>query len=155
MRKNIAWIWLIMVPLIIVILFSSLACSNTVKVGGHAMEPTIKDGEKVKIDSNAYANAYPKRGDIVLYEQGQYKSIGRIIGLPGETITIEDDAVLVNGAILEESYLAPGTKTQSQTKDFNVSNNSYFILGDNREQSQDSRSFGFISGNKIIAKVLR
>ena len=155
MRKNSGWIWLIVVSLIMVILFSSLGCSNTVQVGGHAMEPTVKDGEKVKIDSNAYTNAHPERGDIVLYEQGQYKKIGRVIGLPGETLTIEDDVVFVNGAILEEPYLAPSTRTLSQTNEFEVSDNSYFILGDNREQSQDSRSLGFVSSDKIIARVLR
>jgi len=78
----------------------------------------------------------------------------RVIGLPGETIIIEDGAVHVDGTIINEPYLPEGTTTESDTKEFIVLEDFYFLMGDNRMQSYDSRNFGSIPLDTIESRVL-
>ena len=85
------------------------ACSaNTVKVSGDSMAPALKDGDIKLVDTGAYGSSSPKRGDIVQYHHNQ---IGRVIGLPGEKVTIANGKVSINGSVLSEPYLATGTQT--------------------------------------------
>ena len=118
------------------------------------MEPNIKDGEKVKINASAFKEADPQRGDIILFDYDSSKRISRVIGLPGETISFEDGMVYVNGNKLDEPYLVPGTRTVSPVKAYQIPDDSYFVLGDNRGKSSDSRSVGFIPIENIKGKVL-
>jgi signal peptidase I len=139
-------------------LILGLACSSfletEIEFAGINMEPTIMDGQVCTIEETAYIASYPKRGDIVLFTINANSFINRIIGLPGETITIEDGAVYVDGTILDEPYLPDGTITESDTKEFKVPDNYYFVMGDNRTQSYDSRTGGSILLDIIEAKVL-
>lgn len=147
------WFPLAVLGLLTVLLGS--ACANTVQVKGHSMEPAIKDGEKLTVDRNAFKNGVPQRADIVLFDWEKGKKVSRVIGLPGETVTIQDGAVYVGGSKLDEPYLAPGTRTESATREFPVPANAYFVLGDNRGQSLDSRAIGAIPRESITGKVLR
>lgn len=135
-----------------------LACSSfletEVEFAGINMEPTIMDGQICTIDENAYIVSDPKRGEVVLFVINADSFINRVVGLPGETITIEDGAVYIDGAILNEPYLPDGAITESDTKEFKVPNNYYFVMGDNRMQSFDSRTGGSIPLDIIEAKVL-
>ncbi|MBI2862055.1 MAG: signal peptidase I [Chloroflexi bacterium] len=139
----------------LVIVLLSAGC-GFVQVKGHSMEPTISEGERLTVDKNAYAGtSAPQRGDIILFDQEGTSRISRVVGLPGETITIDNGAVYVNGNKLDEPYLAAGTRTESATKNFQVPGNSYFVLGDNRGQSNDSRAIGSIPRDGITGKVPR
>ena len=135
-----------------------LACSffleTEVEFAGINMEPTIMDGQVCTVEENAYFVLDPKRGEVVLFIINTESFLSRVIGLPGETITIEDGAVYIDGTILDEPYLPDGTITDSDTEEFKVPDNYYFVMGDNRTQSQDSRTGGSIPLDIIEAKVL-
>ena len=118
------------------------------------MEPTIMDGQSCTINEGSYLASDPKRGDIVLFVINSESFLSRVIGLPSETIIIEDGAVYIDGTILDEPYLPVGTITESDTKEFKVPDNYYFVMGDNRTQSYDSRTGGSILLDIIEAKVL-
>ncbi len=148
--------WLLVAVLIVSIPLLSLACGDeTVNIGGNAMAPTLTKGQSVAIDRNAYESSDPERGDIILIRVAQDQGIPlRIVGLPGEMITIENGAVYVNGTLLDEPYLPPGTITESDTANFNVPIHSYFVLGDNRAKAADSRQDFFVHPSTIIAKIM-
>ena len=135
-----------------------LACSffleTEVEFAGLNMEPTIMDGQVCTVEENAYIVLYPQRGDVVIFIINTESYVSRVIGLPGETITIEDGDVYIDGTILDEQYLPDGTITESDTKEFKVPDNYYFVMGDNRKQSNDSRTGGSIPRDIMEAKVL-
>jgi signal peptidase I len=125
------------------------------------MTPTIPIDSQVVVDEGAYTTRAPKRGDIVVFTRPhgeiaapQVKDlIKRIIGLPGETISSPDGRVWIDGKPLSEPWLPKGTVTTAirvQT----LLPNQYFVMGDNRPNSQDSRFFGPISAAVIVGKVI-
>lgn len=135
-------------------------------VKGASMEPNFYDHEYLIIDEISYRFNEPQRGDIIVFkypENPQDYFIKRIIGLPGEKVQITKDTgdvVIYNdtfpeGAILEETYLDENLKTPSQNeKIMDLDSNEYYVLGDNRVSSKDSRSFGAVDRSFIIGKVL-
>jgi signal peptidase I len=147
--------WLFLAILVLSTMLIGFACTRTMQLKGHSMEPTVKDGEKITVDASAFEQADPQRGEIILYEYDGNKRISRVIGLPGETIGFIDGAVYVDGNKLDEPYLTPGIRTESPTKEYQVPDDSYFVLADNRGKASDSLSIGFISRASIVAKVLR
>ncbi len=125
-------------------------------VKGASMENNFEDGDYLLVDELSYLFSVPKRGDVIIFryplDQSQF-FIKRIIGLPDETIEIKNNTVIIynkdkpEGFVLKEGYLAPEQKTlgDSVTK---TDNNEYFVLGDNRLQSSDSRRWGLV--NKML-----
>ena len=156
MKTALTLSWLLVAMLILTISTLSLACtSDTILVAGDFMAPTITHEQSVPIDRNAYGDEGPQRWDIILFRVAQGHGIVlRVIGLPGETITIEDGAVYVNEFLLVEPYLPPGTITESDITVFNVPSDNYFVLGDNRAQAVDCREGFFVPLNTIIGKII-
>ena len=127
------------------------ACAvNTVKVVGNSMAPALRDGDVKMLDESAYSSSSPKRGDIVLFHHNQ---IGRVIGLPGEKVTIADGKISINGSVLSEPYLASGSQTTAPQDTYLVPSGQYFILKDNRPHAADSRTLGFVPKSDIQGKV--
>ncbi len=132
-------------------------------VKGASMEPNFYDHEYLIVDEISYRFNEPERGEIIVFrypKNPQEYFIKRIIGLPGETIQIKDGGVTIfnnnntSGFKLGESYIESGTKTHSLNKDkTELGPNEFFVLGDNRNQSKDSRSFGPVNRSFIIGKV--
>lgn len=114
-----------------------------VRVEGQAMSPTLNDGDRILISKRI---GEIKRGDIVvfLYPHDTTKSyIQRVVGLPGETIDVRDGKVFISGSPIEEAYLKPEDASQdSLPEPFTVEAENYFVLGDNRKNSADSRYWG-------------
>jgi len=124
------------------------------------MEPTIKNGDKVWL-SNYAKGTSPERGDIIAFT-GEKESISlkRVVGLPSETVVIKGGIVCIvtqakpQGEKLDEPYLAPGTVT-GPDGEFSVPDGRYFVLGDKRGSSLDSRAIGCITRENVIGKVTK
>ena len=125
-------------------------------VKGASMEPNFDDGQYLIIDELSYRFRQPERGEIIVFKYPHDTSqryIKRIIGLPGETVEIKNGEVLVNSQILNESsYLPEGLATAGLTKII-LSENEYFVLGDNRLHSSDSRSWGSVPKENIVGRT--
>jgi signal peptidase I len=117
---------------------------------GNSMEPTIKDGQVIVAKSiDDIANL--QRGDIILINREENALIRRLIALPGETIEINQGTILINGAVYNEPYeVIPATYLQEPLQ---LGKDEYYVLGDNREDSIDSHSFGPITGEMILKRV--
>lgn len=128
-------------------------------VKGASMEPNFYDHEYLIIDEISYRFNEPERGDIVVFkypkDPKQY-FIKRVIGKPGEKIKIENSGVYVNGTKLAETYLPAGTETVLPLRGYGevaLGEDEYFLLGDNRTQSLDSRIFGPVKREYIVGRT--
>ena len=129
------------------------------QVNGSSMEPTLSDHDNLIVDKISYRFRDPKRYDIIVfpykYEENTYY-IKRIIGLPGETVQIIDGEVYINGEPLEaEGALDAASIAGLAEYPMELSEDEYFLLGDNRESSEDSRfsSIGNVKRDQLIGKV--
>lgn len=124
------------------------------KIEGTAMEPTVLDGQRLIVDTWAYRGSYgPRRGDIVVFESwtSGVDFIKRVIGTPGETIEIRDGAVWIDGERLEEPYLVQTTPGSGEAVVLGA--DEYYVLGDNRFNSSDSRDRGPVHRARIIGRL--
>ena len=125
-----------------------------------SMDPTLNAGDVLLVDRMAYRFSTPKRGDIIVYKTGDDKKasthIKRIIGLPGETIQIKDGQILIDGETYQEDGEFPGIENAgvAETK-VALDSGEYFVLGDNRNYSSDSRdpSVALIHRKEIIGRA--
>lgn len=124
-------------------------------VKGASMEPSFFDHEYLVIDEISYRFKEPVRGDIIVFryprDPKQY-FIKRIVGLPGETVQITGNQVFINGERVQEDYLAEGEQTRGEIV-VTLQPEEYFVLGDNRSFSLDSRSFGPLPRQYIVGKT--
>ena len=124
------------------------------RVEGDSMQPTMHPDEYVLIDKLSYMFGQPQRGDIVVfhYPFGTDRDfIKRIIGLPGETVTILSGQVTVNGELLQEPYIAAAPRYNGT---WTAAADEYFVLGDNRNNSSDSHSWGVLQREFLIGRAL-
>ncbi len=125
------------------------------RVVGHSMDPTLADGEFVAVNKLVYRLKDPQRGDIVVLREqgsGNRRLIKRIIGLPGERIEIKHGQVYINGHHLVEPYIQnPGRSNYAPTE---IPEEHYFVMGDNRTNSSDSRSWGMLPRSHLIGKAM-
>lgn len=139
---------------------------DLIEIKGDAMAPNYLNGEYYSVDRNIYKTHSPQRGEIILFTREKtgpsVSHVKRIIGLPGETIQIKVGTVYIDGNLFPEPYLAPTTKTNifpgtfmQEGQSYSIPQDHYFVLGDNRDHSSDSREWGFIPKENIYAKVLK
>ena len=139
------------------------------RVDGLSMYPNLKDGEYLLSDKMSYRFNEPQRGDVVIfhapraacYTFSECDFIKRIIGLPGETVELRDGVFYINGEGLMEPYISEGVRTMANGindalapgKVIVLADDEYIVVGDNREDSSDSRSWGQIRRDDILGKA--
>lgn len=137
----------------IIVIFLFLYVVSFQQVVGPSMQPTLQEGNIVIVSKLSYKFGDIKRGDILVFEyDGMKNLIKRVIGLPGEKIEFKNNTLYIDGIAYKESYLE-----NIKTNDYKVEKveeNHYIVLGDNRENSYDSREIGQISKDDIIGKVV-
>lgn len=131
------------------------------KVDGRSMYPTFHDKEYILTDKVSYRKGSPERGDVIVFHapppyDGDF--IKRVIGMPGETISIQGGFVYINGDKLEEMYLPTSFSTSEKAflregVPYTIPEDFYIVLGDNRDNSSDSREWGPISSKAIVGKA--
>src|SRR6266446_1866362 len=144
------------VVLAIILYFGISFAVQTVHVEGLSMFATLDDNDYLIADKVAYRLHAPQRGDIVILRPPTDNSkdfIKRVIALPGEQLIVRDGAVFINGHHLNEPYLPEQWTVFNNLSVTKIPPNQYFVMGDNRNRSQDSRTFGPISRDRIDGRA--
>ena len=145
------------VIVVIVVILIKVYVVTPIRVNGKSMEPTLYEKDIMILNKTAYYFNEPERFDIVVVNMPDEYLIKRVIGLPGEKVEIKDNKVYINDELLEEEYL----QNELVYDDFTlqeigyetIPENMYFVLGDNRENSMDSREIGLVSKEQIQGKI--
>ena len=165
MKKILVFIWeivkIVIVALLIVIPIRYFIFQPFL-VRGQSMEPNFQNNDYLIIDEISYRFNEPQRGEVIVFKSPTYPSqrfIKRIIGLPGEEIKIEDGKIIISEKgeekqILDESVYLPSSIQTLGEAQISLSENQYFVLGDNRYSSYDSRRWGPLLRGDIIGRVL-
>lgn len=131
------------------------AVSARIRVESISMQPTLFAGDYVIVNKIAYKVGAPKRGDVIVFrfppDPDREPYIKRIIGLPGDHVHIENGRVTINGELLNEPYLRV---TTDRGGDWTVPEDSLFVMGDNRNNSSDSRAWGMVPEENIIGRAV-
>ena len=127
---------------------------------GDSMNPVLENGDIVLVNRFKYDASAPKRGDIIVFKpngnENLHSSIKRIVGLPGETVQIVDGIIYIDGEELKETYEVSGiTEAGLASDEIVLGGDEFFVLGDNRESSEDSRAddVGNVKRSEIEGKV--
>ncbi|HAX52205.1 signal peptidase I [Muricomes intestini] len=157
-RELFGWIVYILIIIGLTYLIITFVGQRT-RVSGSSMETTLSDGDNLIVDKISYRFREPKRFEIIVFPY-QYKEntyyIKRIIGMPGETVQVKEGKVYINGQDLDEHYgnedmIAPGIAEEPIL----LGNDEYFVLGDNRNHSADSRdeSVGVLHRKDLLGRA--
>lgn len=160
-----AFIWdlvkILVLALVIIVPFRTFVAEPFV-VSGSSMVPNFHNYDYLIIDRLSYLTGSPVRGDVVVLRFPKDPSqffIKRIIGLPGETVKFQQSRVIIvnsshpQGLVLDEPYLPSQTETVGLSQAATLGSNEYFVLGDNRPASSDSRVWGILPRSEIVGKV--
>ncbi len=152
-KEWIGWFKAIVITIMLALFLRTFIFATSI-VEGESMYPTLQDGERVIFNKVVYSIHEPGRGDIVIIHQPPKNYVKRVIGLPGETIEIENSQLYINGEAYQQHFLSD--EVIAQTNNFGpieIPEDNYFVMGDNRLISKDSRNgLGFIPRDDIIGK---
>ena len=125
------------------------------RVSGPSMLPGLQTDDYVLVNKIAYLFHAPERGDVIVFHYPLDTSedfIKRVIGLPGDTVTLDNKTVQVDGVVLHEPYISEAYNPSGKT--IKVPQDEYFVLGDNRPLSDDSRDWGFVPKADLVGKAV-
>lgn len=140
--------------LAVILFFGINAVSARVRVDGYSMRPTLDDGEFVLVSKFNYKLSNVQRGDIIVFHfpmDPSQELIKRVIGLPGDQVHVKDGVVYINNQALDEPYIAA---PPAYTSIWNVPEDRLFVLGDNRNDSSDSHSWGYLPFENVVGKAV-
>ena len=152
------WHWLreILIALLISV-FIIVFLYQPVKVEGTSMMPGLSDQERIFINKYAYRLGHIQRGDVVVFRypgDPTKNYIKRVAGVPGDRIVVDHGEVILNGQPLEEPYVPVQYRDERSMSEVTVPEGSYFVLGDHRNLSSDSRDFGPVARTAIFGKAV-
>ena len=168
-RLRLSWSWFFRQCWVVVILAAGGTLSyllithfafESVRVDGLSMYPTLKDADYCWLNRYAYLVGEPKRDDIVALKdpEDNVPVVKRIIATPGQSVYLRNGKVYVNSQLLCEPYLPKHMRTypyeKSRDEFFCIGKDEFFVMGDNRNNSTDSRTFGAVPRQNIIGKVI-
>lgn len=142
-------------PALLIALLINVFVGQATRVEGQSMEPNLHTDQRLVVEKVSYRFHGPQRFDIVvlrLPEQGDELLIKRVVGLPGETVMLREGRVYINGEPLDEPFTGEETRPGRQTE-ITVPPLHIFVLGDNRNRSNDSRSFGPVPIDNIVGRA--
>ena len=143
---------MLIITLVLYVLIDAVI--GRVQVESISMMDTVKPAELLMVSKLAYRNDNYQRGDIVVFHYPNNPNedyIKRVIGLPGDTVTVQDNQVFINGTILNEPYIR---EAPNYNGEWVVPYESLFVLGDNRNQSSDSHDWGFVPFDNVFGRAL-
>ena len=154
-------LWIVEIIAVLVLgVFLAVGFGKTTVMQEGSMDPTLNAGDTLLINRTAYRFSSPKRGDIIVFklsdDQKASTHIKRIVGLPGETIQIKEGQILIDGEIYQEKQGFPMIQNAGMAdRKITLKKDEYFVLGDNRNNSEDSRfvDMGNIKEKNIIGKL--
>lgn len=167
--KQESWEWVkaIVIGLIIIIVIKSFFLTNY-SVSGQSMEPVLRNADKVLVSKISYIIGDIDRLDVLVFHKNEDEDyVKRVIGIPGDVISYVNDVLFINKIRVEEPYLisydayqhpddrlTENFTLESLTGNIRIPPDSYFVLGDNRRQSLDSRYFEFVKRENIVGEVV-
>jgi signal peptidase I len=143
------------IPALLIALLINVFVGQATRVDGQSMEPNLHTDQRLVVEKVSYRFHGPRRFDIVvlkLPDQGEELLIKRVVGLPGETVEIRDGRVYINSEALDEPFTAEETRSRRYEK-ITVPPLHVFVMGDNRNRSNDSRSFGPVPIDDIVGRA--
>lgn len=145
--------WGVIVAAIAIFVLLRLYVYDIAYVPTGSMEPTLMPGDRLLVARRAYEKAKPEHGDIVVFNHNGHNYVKRVVGIPGEVVVWFGDRLFVNGRLVREPYVKyrPSVKDAALMK---VEQGQVFVMGDNRDKSEDSRDWGPIPVSSIHGKVL-
>ena len=141
-----------LIIIIVVILIKSYIVTP-ILVDGDSMYPTLHNNDFMILNKLSYKTGKIRKSDIVVIDINNKRIIKRVIALPGETIEVKDNILYINGKEIKENYLAKDIET-SDIDLLEIPKNTYYVLGDNRSNSTDSRILGPIDKKQIMGKAI-
>jgi len=140
-------------------LLASRFIVTAVVVQGRSMIPTLKDGERYYLNRWRYLFTKPQRGDVVVIKDPGHTdfAVKRIIGSPYDWVNLKDGSIYINGKRLSEPYLSKGVRTDTpdlKERWIQLGRDQYYLLGDNRSNSEDSRFYGVVARQNIIGMLI-
>lgn len=163
--------WIVAIAVALALIFAvKTFVGKPYTIKGDSMDPTLKDSERVMVNIIGYKIGGVKKGNVIVFHANNTDDyVKRVIGIPGDSVEYKNDTLYVNGKKQQEPYLNYNEKRKQtenitgtfKTKDLPNANpksnvipkGKYLVLGDNREVSKDSRSFGLIDKDQIVGKV--
>ncbi|MFC5648938.1 signal peptidase I [Paenibacillus solisilvae] len=149
------WAVSLTIAIVVALLIQNYAFAQT-EVRNVSMQHTLVEGQRLIEDKISYHFEKPNRGDIVIIDgpESDKRLIKRVIGLPGDKLDIKNGTVYINDVPLKETYIIGTTFTNGMAVPFTVPANEVFVMGDNRENSQDSRELGPIAMSSLEGRAI-
>ena len=145
----------IIIALVVVLIVTT--CIKPTIVSGESMDDTLHNGNYLIVNKLAYKLGEPARGDIIVFDSGDEEHelwVKRVIGLPGDVIKTDGKTLYINDAKASEPYIKKGTVAQGEMQTWTVPEGAVFVMGDNRNNSTDSRIIGCVEESAVLGKAV-
>ena len=155
-KEILSWILTLGAAVIIALVIRTFLF-EPVRVDGHSMDDTLANGEIMFVTKPEYLTGDPQPGDVVICHypgRGDTNFVKRVVGVPGDTLMFVDNVLIRNGEVVDEPYLTPSRNQNGFSMlPITLGENEYFVCGDNRDNSADSRYWGFVPEANLVGRA--
>lgn len=153
-RTKVKWLLGVLGGVLVLAALLRLFVLQPYVISSNSMEPTLKSGDRILVNTLSYRYFAPSRGDVVVFaypKDLKRTFVKRVVAVEGETVELRGNEVFINGQVVKEPYLHPGDYPSFGPE--TVPKGKVFVLGDNRQVSEDSREWGLLSKSNLIGKA--